>query len=356
MVEAGKAHPDRTCLPGTSTPGLDPPIKRFIWDLTYACPLRCQHCYSESGRRPARMLDRKAMRRVIELIVAARPMRISLSGGEPLLVPWWHEAASRLTAAGVPVTIFTSGSVRVDPPALAESVASVAVSVDGGTADVHDRIRGKSGSFSRAMETLTALDAFKGDRRRAPEDCYSFGVDCTVTRSAFDELEGLVEEVTKRFRHLDFVRFGAVVPEGLAQEEDFAARELLDEELLSALTRAQQRLAAKAHNQARISVTDSRYFLPTSLLAEESATIAHIEPDGQLRAFTNYEAKVGNVLTEPLEVLWARAHEWRRDPFVAATLGSIKSQADWARATRILDRRYGSAEDRARIARRGPTV
>ncbi len=23
------------------------------WDLTYACPLRCIHCYSESGRRPS---------------------------------------------------------------------------------------------------------------------------------------------------------------------------------------------------------------------------------------------------------------------------------------------------------------
>ena len=81
--------------------------------------------------------------------------------------------------------------------------------------------------------------------------------------------------------------------------------------------------------------------------------IAHIEPDGALRAFPIYEAKVGNVLEEPLEVLWTRAMDWRSDQFVSAQMGSIRTMADWARVTRTLDRRYGSVEDRERIARRG---
>ena len=28
-----------------------------LWEITYACPLRCTHCYTESGRRPSRQLS-----------------------------------------------------------------------------------------------------------------------------------------------------------------------------------------------------------------------------------------------------------------------------------------------------------
>ena len=68
--------------------------------------------------------------------------------------------------------------------------------------------------------------------------------------------------------------------------------------------------------------------------------------DGQLRAFPIYEAKVGNVLEEPLDVLWQRALEWRLQPFVVEQIESIRSVADWARVTRTLDHRYGSARTR----------
>ena len=82
---------------------LTTPIERFVWDLTYACPLRCVHCLTESGRRPAAMLDRDAMLRVVEVIVGHRPLakRMSFGGGEPLLAPWWDEAA-RLICERIP--------------------------------------------------------------------------------------------------------------------------------------------------------------------------------------------------------------------------------------------------------------
>lgn len=43
---------------------------------------------------------------------------------------------------------------------------------------------------------------------------------------------------------------------------------------------------------------------------------------------------------------------WRASPFVRAQTNSIHSLTDWARVTQILDRRCGSAADKARIARR----
>lgn len=339
---------------GTSGILSAPPITRVIWDLTYACPLRCTHCYSESGRRAARMLDRQRMRRVAEVIIAARPERVSFSGGEPLLSPWCTEAATLLSEAGIPVTVFTSGWVMSQALAerLASAVAAVTVSVDGQDEPTHDAIRGRAGSFRRAMAALDRLSQVKQSRAMRGGTRFRLGIDYTVTRSGRDGLGDFVADVTLRFPDLDYVRFGAAMPVGLGQEQGFVDDELLRDEELEALADAEAELAARAENGIEVSVTDVRSFLPTSPLSAEGESIAQIEADGQLRAFACYEAKVGNVLDEPIEVLWDRAIAWRNTPFVRAQTSSIHSLTDWARVTRVLDRRYGSQDDKARIARR----
>jgi MoaA/NifB/PqqE/SkfB family radical SAM enzyme len=76
----------------------DRPLE-IIWDITYACPLRCFHCYSESGRRPSRQLSPQDMLRLADRIIAMRPYGISLAGGEPLLVGGVFEVAERMPAA-----------------------------------------------------------------------------------------------------------------------------------------------------------------------------------------------------------------------------------------------------------------
>lgn len=330
------------------------PMKRFVWDLTYACPLRCVHCFTESGRRTADMLDRDAALRVADVIVSAAPERLSIGGGEPLLAPWWEEAARRVDSAGVPVTVFTSGWLmnEIIAERLAGSVTGVAVSVDGTSAGAHDVIRGRRGSFERSMASLGHLDRVKRARRSRGAPCYRIGIEYTVTRSGWDGLGDFVAAMTDRFPDLDYITFGAVIPEGLAQEEGFVARELLSDGQLRELGALEPYLASRARNGVEVSVTDVRQFLPTSPTSAEGETIAHIEASGQLRASTNYEAKVGSVLDTPLDELWSRALAWRADPYVAGLRNSVRSLEDWARVTRLLDRRYGSLTDRMRIARR----
>ncbi|GIH19413.1 radical SAM protein [Rugosimonospora africana] len=338
----------------SSTTQLVTSPERFIWDVTYACPLRCIHCYSESGRRPARMLERKDMLRVVEAIIRAKPKRISFAGGEPLLAPWWDEAAALFSTAGIPVTMFLSGWVMNDDVAarLATTVAGVTVSVDGPNSQVHDRIRGRAGSFDRAMATLDRLNRLKQKRASQGQSCYRLGIEYTVMRSGKSNLGTFVEKASARFSALDDIRFGAVIPGGLAQEVEFVESELLADDELEALVESETTLIAHAKNGVQASVTDVRSFLPSSPLSAEGATIAQVEPDGSLRAFPLYEAKVGNLLEEPIEVLWKRALAWRNDPFVLEQLSSIQTLTDWARVTRILDRRFGSEADKARIARR----
>ena len=83
--------------------------------------------------------------------------------------------------------------------------------------------------------------------------------------------------------------------------------------------------------------------------------ILQIEPDGALRAYPIYEAKVGNVLHEFPRYFVAARKGMAFRPFVARHMETVQSMADWANTTRILDRRYGSpATIQNLIGPRGP--
>lgn len=329
-----------------------------IWDVTYACPLRCTHCYSESGRRPSRQLDQADLLRVADAIVSLRPDGVALAGGEPLLVKGIFEVAGRIARAGIPVVCYTGGWSL--PPWMVEAAqsvfAQVIVSVDGATAEVHDRIRGRAGSFDRAMAALARLDEAARERRAAGAQPLAFGIDCVVVRSNFHQIEQLCTAVAPRFPELGHLTFGAVVPAGLASRPSFGEHELLTDEQAELLGDPAQtrRLQSLAPASVQVTATDNRILqMHPDLLARGVVFPAmQVEPDGAVRAMPIYEGTVGNLLTDPPAELWRRAVARWADPFVTRTLAPVRSMAQWAEAARRLDHHFGSAEVRARIERR----
>ncbi|MFN2593230.1 MAG: radical SAM protein, partial [Candidatus Dormibacteria bacterium] len=127
--------------------GVEAGPRDIVWDITYACPLRCIHCYSESGRRPTRQLSHADMLRVANALIALRPQGIVLSGGEPLTVKGIFDVVERIARARIPVILYSSGwSLQPSMiPDILGMVTRLSVSLDGATPDVHDRIRGRAG-------------------------------------------------------------------------------------------------------------------------------------------------------------------------------------------------------------------
>jgi MoaA/NifB/PqqE/SkfB family radical SAM enzyme len=334
----------------------DRPLE-VIWDITYACPLRCSHCYSESGRRASRQLRGPDLLAAADAIAAMRPLGVSLAGGEPLLVDGVLEVGGRLAAAGVPVALFTSGwTLRPDTvDAVAGTFFRVSVSVDGGTAEVHDRVRGRRGSFDRAMAALELLDAAAG-RRAAAGERLEFGVDWVVLRSNADQVEAFCASAPRRFPRLSFLSFGAVVPEGLASRPGFAEHELLADEQVELLGRPEYaaRLGRLAPAGVRVTATDNLALMmhPDRIRAGQLFPALQVEPDGAVRAMPAYEGTVGNVLTDPPAELWRRAVRRWSDPFVVRTLAPVRTMHQWAEATRAIDRHFGSAAVQVRLDRR----
>ncbi|MGW0434568.1 radical SAM protein [Micromonospora sp. NPDC003197] len=332
--------------------------ENVIWDTTYACPLRCIHCYSESGRRASQQLNRDALFQITDAIISLRPRSVALAGGEPLLVREVFEIAARLTQAGIAAILYTSGwSLRPD---LADRIMSVfhqvVVSVDGATPEVHDRIRQRNGSFDRAMSALDLLDAATVRSRESGRQPARLSVEYVVTRSNLHQLEQVCTDIAPRFPSLRFLSFGAVVPSGLASRISFTDQELLTDAEADVVGSRDRmaRLQSLAPATVRVSTSDNRnlQMRPDQISRGDFASLLQIEPDGAVRAMPIYEGTVGNLRTEPAELLWKRAVARWHDPFVQQTLAAVHSMADWAEATRRIDLRFGSAAVRARIDRR----
>ncbi|ANP51586.1 radical SAM protein [Streptomyces griseochromogenes] len=329
-----------------------------IWDMTYSCPLRCVHCYSESGRRPSRQLDHDRMLQVADALIAMRPMGIALTGGEPLLVKGLLDVARRIADAGIAVLLYTSGW-NVDQ-ALAADLLNVfhriAVSLDGATADVHDRIRGRARSFERAIRTLSLLDEASQDFTARGRAIATFGIDCSLMRSNIHQLEAFCTDIAPRFPAMRHLIFGVTVPSGLANRAGFAELELLTDDQVRDTASSGQltRLRSLAPDTLDISIEDNRMLLmhPDDLARGRSLPVLQVEPDGAVRAMPIYEGTVGNMLDEDPDVLWQRALDRRSHPFVVETLRPVRTMREWAEAARRIDQYFGTVEDGARIGRR----
>ena len=200
-----------------------PSVEKVVWDTTYACPLRCQHCYTEAGRRHARSPKVDVIRGITEKIIATGASTVALSGGEPIMFGGWRDIAQAFYRAGIDVTVFTSGYVMSDSDleALRSWVGTVSVSLDGSTAATHDELRGRIGAWDRGRGTLTRLSARKLDCRVLGETAYRLSVDYTVVRSNFRELPAFVKEISYGTPGLDRIRVGMAIPRGLGAEPDF---------------------------------------------------------------------------------------------------------------------------------------
>lgn len=149
-------------LPG-KTPSIrqpDPPLAALYYAITEGCNLRCPYCYASSEKcLPGELTTQEAL----DLMAQAAAMNtrvVIFTGGEPMLRKDLFEVAGAARAHGMRAHIITNATmIRSSRTAqrFAETFNTVTVSVDGGTAVVHDRTRG-AGSFDKTSRALALLN------------------------------------------------------------------------------------------------------------------------------------------------------------------------------------------------------
>jgi len=140
-------------------------LNYLFLELTQACNVACLHCGSDCTRDTATPpLPREDILRVMREIAAAQDpskVMVVLSGGEPLCYPGVFELGAEIRGLGFPWGMVTNGFAWTEKQfaqAKAAGLGSITVSVDGLEAE-HDWLRGRSGSFQKAVNLLKMLQA-----------------------------------------------------------------------------------------------------------------------------------------------------------------------------------------------------
>jgi radical SAM protein with 4Fe4S-binding SPASM domain len=133
-----------------------------VWDVTYACNLRCKHCYSTAGRTWKDELSCEEALKALDVLADAGVTAIAFSGGEPLLKKEFFQLAEKASNYGMFIAIATNGTLLTKEMAekLKNSgVGFVQISLDG-TKQTHEEFRGLDGTYERVVEGIrNAVDA-----------------------------------------------------------------------------------------------------------------------------------------------------------------------------------------------------
>lgn len=182
-------EPARPLLPDTAVFPEDGPYlsapKNIIWDVTYACNLRCPHCLTASGKAHKGELDTNQALSLIDRLADAKVFSLSLVGGEPFLRPDILVLLERISATNMRADIATNGvelPERILRGLRDLSVFQVQVSIDG-IGKQHDQFRGRKGAFDAACCTV----------QRLREEGIAVSLSTTVTAGNVNTLNQIID-------------------------------------------------------------------------------------------------------------------------------------------------------------------
>ena len=207
-------------------------LRLLFWESTIKCNLDCAYCRRlESNEAAVEDLSTAQARGVIEQLAQlgkAQPFMpvMVFSGGEPLCREDLFELIGYAGSLGITPALATNGTLIDADTAqriAGSGVARVAVSLDGATAGVHDKMRKLDGSFEKALKGIGHLR----------EKNVAFQINITLTRHNSEQLEDIYE-LAKSLGAVA-VHIFMLVPVGCGQklgEADMLTPEQYEEKLI----------------------------------------------------------------------------------------------------------------------------
>jgi radical SAM protein with 4Fe4S-binding SPASM domain len=139
----------------------EPPLQMAYYAITDGCNLRCPYCYASSEKCLPGELNTAESMDLVAQIAELGARSIVFTGGEPMLRKDLFTVVEHANRCGLESKIITNATM-IRTPAIAQRFAdlftAVTISVDGGSAETHDRTRGK-GAFAKTHKALKMLNA-----------------------------------------------------------------------------------------------------------------------------------------------------------------------------------------------------
>jgi radical SAM protein with 4Fe4S-binding SPASM domain len=293
-----------------------------VWDITYACNLKCKHCYSNSGKPLENELSTDQVMKIIDKLDRASVPAIAFSGGEPLIKNDFFKITKYAHDRGIYVAVATNGTLITKDKAKEMNKAGiefVQISLDGASPDTHDSFRGINGIFNKTLE---------GIKNCVNEDFF-VNIAATMTKYNYEEVP-LIIDLCKKLGVNWFMAYN-FVPTGrgefiLNNDLDPYQREKLLKKIYEKLKNDRElNLLSTAPQFSRVAlqmeVSNDEKLIPTHFynpkLSDKLINLAEfiggcgcgrfycaIRPNGDVDPCVFFPYTVGNIINENFEKIW----------------------------------------------------
>ncbi len=206
------------------------PILMAKFKLTWRCNLRCKSCvlWQRAIADPDRSsLSSAQVARSLDVLVAQGLRKVHFSGGEVLLYPGFREVVQHARRHRLQVNFTTNGTL-LDKAwirfVIEMRVHAISLSIDGGCARTHDKMRGRKGAWKQTWKNLDLLQRQVARKGRGP----AVAVNTLVTRQNIGELgalhDRLVAHGVTRWRLLPVDSTSGSLRPGAEQWRDLGER------------------------------------------------------------------------------------------------------------------------------------
>ncbi len=174
----------------------------IVWDVTYACNLKCKHCYASAGKKAPDELTTKEAKEAIDLFRKIGVVAIAFSGGEPLVRKDIFELIEYAKKRDFYVSMASNGTLitkKIAQKLKEVGLDYIEISLDG-FEKTHDNFRGIKGAWKKAVQGI--------------RNCVEVGLDTCVATTAthynLQEIPKLVDFVEKELKANRFILFNFV--------------------------------------------------------------------------------------------------------------------------------------------------
>ena len=272
--------------------------------ITNACNMNCEYCSVRNMHSKIRNgLSTEEYKKIIDKLVNIGVFQIGLTGGEPTTRKDLVELVKYVSDKNVACNLTTNGYIVPEELIIKlkeAGLTQVQISLDSYKKEVHEKYRTK-GSFDRAMKTAKLFKKYG----------FIVGVDTVVSNNNINDIEefmNFLEEngfdgltiIKLKQGYLDLETFKEQVPE-------YNKYAKLIDKICKRNGKLEVTIDCSSVNNLCKTLTKEEENKIHSAGCPAGHTLISIAPNGDIypcAALTNEKYKIGNMITDDLEMLW----------------------------------------------------
>lgn len=293
-----------------------------VWDITYACNLKCKHCYASAGKSLDDELTTEEAKQVIDKLDRVCVPIIAFSGGEPLVRKDIFELTNYAGNKGIYVAVATNATLITKEKAkmMKESgIRFVQISLDGANSETHDSFRGINGVYDKTIQGI----------KNCVDEGFFVNIAATATKYNYKEIPKIIDLCENL--DVNWFMLYNFIPTGRGEfivENDltpFEREELLNELWIKLKNGGTVNVLSTAPQFARVALESeigkNEKIVPTHFanpsLSQKLVNLAEfiggcgcgrfycaIRPNGNIEPCVFFPLTIGNIKDDDFEKLW----------------------------------------------------